>query len=652
MISGLVYQPRIEKGAILIHKLLLKLSVAVIAASFTGQSVLADTYGNRNKGFFESLFGAPRYKKKNRRTILPWWKNDGGGFYGNGYGDEDYNDPEPIPGKGMGNLTYVPPKLVGLADSAFSKLYAPDTQSQAILAELSASKPSIRVPQIERQPILDLYWNAGFKPLWLTGNAPSERAKSVLAFAAKTSQDGMEPLAYLPKGLSSFDNIAEQVGTDPQALAQFDIAMTAAALKLAREISGGQFEPNLLSRYNDIAPERVDISQALKVLAWTPFPDAYLNTLVPKHPAYELLKAELAKLRASRAKPAYEKIAEGKSVKAGGTDPRVSLVRDRMQALGFLKSDEGAFDPELANKLDADLSAALKKFQKSVKLRQTGMLDLATVKNLNRDTSQRDIQRLAYNMERMRWLPKNLGKRFVFVNQPAFEVRVMDRGNEVWRSNVIVGKPLNQTSAFHDELETVVFNPSWGVPQSIIVNEYLGKLRRDPSYLDRQGFKVIAPNGKVIRSSSVNWAAYGDRPPFGVQQPPGKGNALGELKFLFPNKHDIYMHDTPTKNLFAESTRTFSHGCIRVQNPRAFATVLLGWDRDKVDSETDSRKSFSLALGQKIPVHITYFTAWPDSSGKISYFNDVYERDEAMEKALTAMAAARDANSAQKLVQN
>jgi murein L,D-transpeptidase YcbB/YkuD len=633
----------------------LKLSVAAIAVSFAGQSALADTNGNWNqkKSIFESLFGTPRYKKP-RRTLLPWWKNDGGAniFYGDGYGDEDYNDPEPIPGKGMGNLTYVPPKLVPLADSAFSKLFAADAKSQAIVAELSAPKPTIRVPQIERQPILDLYRNAGFKPLWLTGNLPSERAKTVIAFAAKTSEDGLEPLAYLPTGLSSFDNITGQLGTDPQSLAQFDIAMTAATLKLAREISGGQLEPNLLSRYNDITPERVDPGQALKVLAWTPYPEAYLNSLMPKHPNYALMKSELAKLRASKTKPAYEKIAEGKSVKAGKSDPRISLVRDRMQDLGFLSSEEIYVEPEFANTLDTELSVALKKFQKSVKLRQTGILDLATVKSLNHDTGQKDIQRLIYNMERLRWLPKNLGKRFVFVNQPAFEVRVMDHDKEVWRSNVIVGKPLNQTAAFHDEMETVVFNPSWGVPQSIIVNEYLGKLRRDPSYLDRQGFKVIAPNGKIIRSSSVNWAAYGDRPPFGVQQPPGKGNALGELKFLFPNSHDIYMHDTPTKNLFAESTRTFSHGCIRVQNPREFATVLLGWDRDKVDRETDSGRSYSLALSQKIPVHITYFTAWPDSSGKINYFNDVYERDEAMEKALAAMAAAREANSTQKLVQN
>ncbi len=637
----------------MIHKLLLKLSVAAIAVFVSGQSVLADTYANRNKGFFESLFGAPRYKKP-RRTILPWWKEDGDAnfFYGSRYGDDDYGDPEPIPGKGMGNLTYIGPKQVPLSDPAFSKLIAEGIQNQAILAALSNPKAVVRVPQEERQPILDLYSSAGFKPLWLTGNAPSERAKTVLAFAAKTFEDGLEPLAYLPKGLSSFENIAEQLSADPQELAQFDVAMTAATLKLAREISSGQFEPNRLSRYNDIAPERVDVGQVLKVMAWTPFPEAYLNNLTPKHEAYGLMKAELAKLRASRIKPAYEKIAEGKSVKAGGADPRILVIRDRMQAMGFLDSEEAAVEPELSNKLDADLSAALKKFQKSAKLRQTGALDAATVKNLNRDTSQRDIQRLVYNMERLRWLPKNLGKRFVFVNQPAFEVRVVDRGNEVWRSNVIVGKPLNQTSAFHDELETVVFNPSWGVPQSIIVNEYLGKLRRDPSYLDRQGFKVIAPNGQVIPSSAIDWAAYGDRPPFGVQQPPGKGNALGELKFLFPNKHDIYMHDTPTKNLFAEPVRTFSHGCIRVQNPREFAVAILGWDRARVDEETDSRKSQSIPLPHKIPVHITYFTAWPDSTGKINYFNDMYERDETIEKALAALAKAREASSTQKLVQN
>jgi hypothetical protein len=228
----------------LIHKLLLKLSVAAIAASFASQTVLADmSREEKRKGFFESLFGTHK-KKKNRRTILPWWKEDGGSLYRREYyGGEDYNDPEPIPGKGMGNLLYVSPKLVALSDPAFSKLFAADVQSQAILTELSSQKPVIRVVKEVRQPILDLYRNAAFKPLWLTGNAPSERALTVLAFAAKVSEDGLEPLAYLPTGLSSFSNVTEQLSTDPQDLAKFDIAMTVAAVKLAREISGGSLSP-------------------------------------------------------------------------------------------------------------------------------------------------------------------------------------------------------------------------------------------------------------------------------------------------------------------------------------------------------------------------------------------------------------------------
>ena len=171
----------------MIHKLLLKLSVAAIALSFTGQTVFADTItdGNRNKGFFESLFGVPKYRK-HRRSILPWWKDDGGvnGIYGSGYGDDDFMDPEPIPGKGMGNLTYIAAKQWPVSDVAFSKLTAGDPQSLAILVELSALKSSIRARQEERQPILDLYRNAGFKPFWLAGNVPSERAKTVLAYAS------------------------------------------------------------------------------------------------------------------------------------------------------------------------------------------------------------------------------------------------------------------------------------------------------------------------------------------------------------------------------------------------------------------------------------------------------------------------------------
>jgi L,D-transpeptidase YcbB len=644
-------------------KLLLKLSVAALALSIASQGVLAETYygGKRKPGFFESIFGlpAPRMKRPPRKPY-PWWKrnSDVDVIYGSrspefknqpGF---DYDDPEPIPGLGMGNPTYIAPKLLAVADPAFSKLTAADSQSQAILAELSTLKSPIRSVKDERQAILDHYKSTGFKPVWTTAGAPSERAKAVLALAAKTSEEGLDPLAYLPAGLISFDNIQEQLAGNPQNLARFDIAMTAAVLKLARHMSAGQFEPNRLSLYNDITPERVEAAKALKVLAWSPFPDAYLSDLAPKHAAYNAMKVELSKLRATKVGPAYAKIPNGKTPKVGGKDPRTPALRERMIALSFLSPAQSEAVAAAPNKFDVALSKALKQFQKSAGVKPSGLLDLATVKSLNQDNRTSEIQRLVYNMERVRWLPKNLGSKYVFVNQPAFEVRVMEKSNEVWRSNVIVGRALTQTSAFHDEIETVVFNPSWGVPQSIIVNEYLGKLRRDPGYLDRQGFKVVNEQGKVVSSRSINWGAYGNQLPFAVQQPPGEGNALGELKFLFPNKHDIYMHDTPTRKLFAETTRAFSHGCVRVQNPREFARILLGWDAGKVDQETDGGKSQSVKLRKKVPVHIAYFTAWPDSSGKMVYYGDIYGRDEAMEKALVATAAVRGTVLAQKLVQN
>ena len=644
------------------NKLLLKLSVAAIAIVFAGQSVLADTNANKKKGFFESLFGSPSPRKKRPpKPFFPWGTRNKGDIqilYGSGdepnlFGNDNkssvvFDEPESIPGLGMGNPNYIVPKQLLLADPAFAKLTAADTQSQAILAELSSLKTKIRAPQDERQPVLDFYKKSGFKPIWLSAGAVSERAKALLEFAAKTNEDGLDPLSYLPTGQNSFEDIAQLTGSDQQRLAQFDIAMTASALKMARQISGGQFEPNRLSLYNDIAPERINANTALNVLAYSPYPDAYLRDLAPKNPAYAVMKTELAKLRADTTTPVEVAIAEGKTVKLGRSDPRIEDVRSRMASLGFLEGLPTVGD----DLLDSDLSDALKKYQGSIQIKQSGQLDAATVKNLNRNDNAKNIQRLVDNMERVRWLPKNLGSKFVFVNQAAFEVRVMDKGNEVWHSHVIVGKPTTQTAAFHDEMETVVFNPSWGVPQSIIVNEYLRKLRNDPGYLDRQGFKVVNQKGKVVSSRSINWGAYSSSSPIGVQQPPGNGNALGELKFLFPNKHDIYMHDTPSRNLFAETTRAFSHGCVRVENPREFATVLLGWDRARVDKETDGGVSHSVALSQKIPVHITYFTAWPDSTGKMIYFNDIYGRDEAMQKAMANMASVRDSILAQKLVQN
>ena len=230
----------------------------------------------------------------------------------------------------------------------------------------------------------------------------------------------------------------------------------------------------------------------------------------------------------------------------------------------------------------------------------------------------------------------------------------MDNSKSVWTSRVIVGKPLTQTAVFSDQMETVVFNPSWGLPQSILLNEYLPKLRRDPGYFDKIGFKVVNSENKLVTSRSINWYSIGSDSRIGVQQPPGGDNALGELKFLFPNSHSIYMHDTPTRNLFANAFRAFSHGCVRVQNPREFAQVLLGWSQDKVDENlavgAETGESTNVDLKVKVPVHLTYFTAWPDETGKISYFSDFYERDKTMLQARNIVRTGKRQLTSEKIV--
>ena len=601
----------------------------------------------KKKGLFYDLFGggsrssgAPQSPADNG-----WWNEDGKNrffFFGSRQKRYDLGglDPEIEPGYGMGNLTYVPDTLVALSQEFLVQPRPADAAAAAIYDALIDPELSIRITGEEKQAILEHYTSTGFRPVWIADGKLTPRAEAVLAVLAAAGEEGMEPSNYLPPSLASFDAASLPKAGDMQALARLDLGITAMAVKYARDASGGQFDPNRLSRYYDIAPEPVSTDLVLKVLAYSPFSDAYLRGLQPQHPAYAAMKAELGKLRKESAGSEFVPVAEGKRVKPGQSDPRILALRDRLEDLALLPPEAAAdADSEI---LDPTLSAALKQFQKQAKIKETGSLDSATVAALNDHGSERDLRRLTYNMERMRWLPKNLGEKFIFVNTAAFQVSVMDKGNEIWRSKVIVGKPMNQTSAFHDEMETVVFNPTWGVPPSIIANEYLPKLWDDPSYLDREGFVVTDSSGEVIPSTYIDWNYYTGRVPFDIQQPSGPGNALGEIKFLFPNKHDIYMHDTPTKNLFAKEMRAYSHGCVRVQNPRDFATVVLGWSRAKVDKYVGYGETQSVPLPAKIPVHITYFTAWPDENGKILYFSDIYGRDKTMEKAISAQTVAQN----------
>ncbi len=625
-----------------------RVTIAALAVVLLSGAALADHDRKKKRNFFDSLFSrngddSRDARREQRRKKRAWWARNSETriIYGSGYENpykrnyrRDY-DPEPqFKGYGMGNLTYVADKMVSLGGSTHKEPRPADPAAAAIYDALASKDLGIRIVPEIKQAMLDHYRAQGFRPIWVDGGKPSGRANSVLQVLASAEAEGMQPAHYRPPALSDFT--ATIPADDLAALARFDLGLTAMALKYAREASGGQFDPKRLSRYHDITPERVAAGDAMGMLAKTFFPARYLQNLQPQHRAYGVMKATLAELRKEQAGKSFVPIEKGPQVKLGQADSRIPAVRARLASL-----NAGSVSDLTDDLLDSDLQEALQKFQKTAKIKATGMLTDSTVNALNKVNDERHIARLIDNMERMRWLPKSLGNRHVFVNQAAFQVLVMDGQSEAWRSKVIVGKTDTQTASFHDEIETVVFNPSWGVPPSIIANEYLPKLRNDPGYLDRIGFKVTTESGKRIASRNIDWWNYGGKVPFNIQQPPGEDNALGELKFLFPNKHNIYMHDTPTKDLFAKDVRTFSHGCIRVENPREFATVLLGWERDRIDANTDSRDSQTVKLDSKVPVHIAYFTAWPDQSGKMQYFEDIYGRDAALEKAMTATLLAQ-----------
>ncbi len=615
-------------------KLLLGLSVLALAAS----PASAD---QNHPNFFDMLFGGGNHRNNNNNDLYggdrtPWWAKNGVQPYNDKrsrlrISQSDASDPEAqIPGLGMGTVKYSAPVITPVFDASFISLQEATPEAEAIRVVLSDKTTQIKAQDAEKKSILAFYKAREFAPVWTAAGHLAPRADDVLKTLASAGEDGLNANNYLPEVLTSFDDAETQVGTDAVKRARLDVGLTLAALHYARQMTGGQFDPNKLSLYNDIKVTPVDTDEALKHILTSTVPAAYLKSLAPKNPEYAVFKSELAKLADSGADK-FTPIPAGASVGPGKSDARMPLVRQRLQQLGFIGGDGPA--PDDQNKLDQDLAISLMAFQTSQKLKPTGKFDAATLKALNKNEAYLQRLKLIASMERLRWLPSNLGNRYVLVNQAAFNVNVMSDGKSVWKSRVIVGQQTKQTYSFYNQIQTVVFNPRWGVPASIIVNEYAPKMRKDPGYLDRNNFIVVDQRGNRIDTQSIDWYNVGRNPNFGMQQLAGGGNALGELKFLFPNSHDIYMHDTPTKDLFKDPVRAYSHGCVRVQNPREFAQVLLNWSSDAVVRSLGNSETHSVTLPQKVPVYLTYFTAWTDDTGKIQYYDDIYGRDEAMAKA-------------------
>ncbi|MDE1973189.1 MAG: L,D-transpeptidase family protein [Hyphomicrobiales bacterium] len=453
----------------------------------------------------------------------------------------------------------------------------------------------------ERAAIEAFYSARDYAPLWITDGKPNARATAAIGYLGQVDADGLDPADYPVPNVASLE--------DPAALAEAEIRLTTSVVAYVHHAQVGRVHWSRVS--GDIFYDRKPSAPAevLAALAESKNVGETLDSYEPHDPAYVALKAKLAELRAGKQEPPKAQIPNGPAPRLGARDDRVPLLRQR---LGLPAGDGTTFDKAL--------SAAVKKFQQERALKVTGTLSTQTIEALNGHQPDRPIDTIIANLERWRWMPHDLGPTYVIVNLPDFTLRVMHEGKEMWKTKIVDGKPNMPTPIMSAEMKYITVNPTWNVPPSIVAREYMPVLQQDPSVLQRMGLSVTTnPDGTVH-----------------ISQPPGDRNALGRLRFNFPNKFLVYQHDTPEKHLFAFDRRAFSHGCMRVQDPVKYAEVLLSLVRPRDDyTEEKIRRMFGnsevdIQFPQFIPVHLTYQTAFVDEAGKLEFRDDVYGRDKAL----------------------
>jgi murein L,D-transpeptidase YcbB/YkuD len=490
---------------------------------------------------------------------------------------------------------------------------------------------------------LEAYYGSQKQPLvWVSDNALNDKAKAAMAVLADAASVGLDPADYavpLPTSDATSVNSADR----DRALMQFELTLSAKVLSYVQDTERGRLDPNKISGYHDFKRKDVNLTPVLKLITMSPDTAAYLNSRSPSNQQFQELKAELAKLRGNGAAGGnHVTVALSGILKPGGNSPEMANIVKAIQLKGSeaLKTSQASVIASYQGGSDytPDLVSLVEAFQKERGLTADGVIGQSTVRAMVGENSDSKIQKLNIAMEELRWLPDELGPRYVFINQPAFMVYYYNDNKEQLSMRVVVGNKNHQTNFFENQIQTVEFNPFWGVPQSIIINEMLPKLRADPNYLDRMGYQVEV-NGHAVPSSSVDW--YGSTQAISVRQPPSSDNALGELKILFPNSHAIYMHDTPDKAFFKKDMRALSHGCVRLADPRAMAAAVLNTTVADVAKQIADGKNKAVPVPQKFPVYISYFTAWPNKDGVIEYFNDVYDRDMYTQRAFDATSKAR-----------
>ena len=479
----------------------------------------------------------------------------------------------------------------------------------------------------------EFYERRQFKPAWTADDKIDDLMRAI----DDIEMDGLIPDDYHRRQLREMSQKIElQSPPEPQLLAYRDLLLTDALVLMGYHLNYGKVDPanldpnwNMSAQMNHRDPATL-IQEAIDSGSFYEF----LSDLKPRDEFYNQLKAVLAQYRRIKNEGGWQPIPAGPALKKGVKDDRLTLLRNRLLATGDLVGPTSM----ISAIFDDDLEKAVKHFQQRYGLEPDGIAGKNTLAAMNVPVEKR-IDQIRVNLERIRWVLHEDLDTFVFVNIPGFKVYYVRNEKLEWTSRAQVGKLFRQTPVFKADMSYLEFNPTWTIPPTILAKDILPAVKKDPGYLQKRDIRVIDNDDKVINPKSINWSKYtGKNFPYQLRQDPGPNNALGQVKFMFPNKHMVYLHDTPGKNLFDRESRAFSSGCVRIENPFEFAQLLLGkeWNANRIDKIIESQKTTAVKLENPVPVILFYLTALPEFDGKFHFRNDVYSRDEAVLEDLNA----------------
>jgi len=495
-------------------------------------------------------------------------------------------------------------------------LYAQSTAFKLAVAQAAATDKAIAA----------FYKARNYAPIW-TGNRDGQRRRALIEALRKAPDQG------LPQGRYDMRTVRDSFRgfKSANARASLEVQTTRLFLQYARDIQSGILEPRRIDKNMTLRPPRRDPLQLLTAFVQSNA-SKFMQVLPPQTPAYQRLLKEKTRMERIVGRGGWGKVVQARKLRPGTSGPAVETLRKRLAAMGYGRNSG-------ARNYDQSLINAVALFQTDAGLNADGIAGSTTLAAINTSATARLMQ-VVIGLERLRWLNKPLGKRHIIVNEAAFSASVVDNGKTTFETRVVVGRPGRwRTPEFEKKMTHMIINPSWYVPPSIAGKEYLPLLKKNPNALARQDMEMTDASGKEVNPHAVNFSGYTkDNFPFNLRQKPSGGNALGKVKFLFPNRHAIYLHDTPSKSLFVRDIRAFSHGCVRVQKPFELAYTLLS------KQSAQPKKLFNdvLTTGEEtrvnlktpVPIYLVYRTAWVSADGRPHYRADSYKVDNKVFAAL------------------